>query len=215
MTITLHPHQERAIEGARETVASGSRRLVIQAPTGAGKTVTAAKIILGALAKGRRVVFVVHRLQLVDQTVARLRAAGITEIGVIQADHWMTDWSKPVQVASVQTLQNCRKLPKADLVIIDEVHCWFEFYARWIADPEWANVPFIGLSATPWTKGLGKHFSRLIIAATTQELIDAGFLSPFRVFAPSHPDLAGVRTVAGDFHEGEAFNCDAAPKAGG
>jgi DNA repair protein RadD len=34
-------------------------------------------------------------------------------------------------------------------------------------------------------------------------------LSPFRAFAPSEPDLAGVRTVAGDFHEGElADRCD-------
>ena len=30
--------------------------------------------------------------------------------------------------------------------------------------PEWANVPFVGLSATPWTKGLGKHYDDLIVA---------------------------------------------------
>jgi superfamily II DNA or RNA helicase len=62
---------------------------------------------------------------------------------------------------------------------------------------------FVGLSATPWTKGLGKHYDDLIIASTTKELIDGGFLSPFRTFAPSHPDLDGVRTVAGDYHEGD------------
>ena len=43
--------------------------------------------------------------------------------------------------------------------------------------------------ATPWTKGLGKHFDDLIIAATTAELIEEGFLAPFKVFAPAHPDL--------------------------
>ena len=52
-------------------------------------------------------------------------------------------------------------------------------------------------------RGLGKHYDDLLIAATTSDLIDAGFLSRFRVFAPSHPDLSQVRTVAGDYHEGD------------
>lgn len=65
------------------------------------------------------------------------------------------------------------------------------------------GLPFVGLSATPWTKGLGKYYDKLIIASTTQELIDLGYLSNFRVFAPWSPDLKGVRIVAGDFHEGD------------
>ncbi len=65
------------------------------------------------------------------------------------------------------------------------------------------GIPFIGLSATPWARGLGKHYDDLIIAATTTDLIRDGYLSPFVAFAPSEPDLANVRTVAGDFHEGE------------
>jgi superfamily II DNA or RNA helicase len=50
---------------------------------------------------------------------------------------------------------------------------------------------------------LARYYDDLIIASTTAELIEAGHLSPFRIFAPSHPDLSGVRTVAGDFHEGD------------
>ena len=61
----------------------------------------------------------------------------------------------------------------------------------------------IGLSATPWTKGLGKYFDSLLIAATTQDLIEKGYLSKFRVFATGHPDLSGVKTIAGDYHEGQ------------
>jgi superfamily II DNA or RNA helicase len=69
--------------------------------------------------------------------------------------------------------------------------------------PDWGDVPFIGLSATPWTKGLGAWYSDLIVASTTQDLIDRGLLSDFKVYGPSHPDLSEVRTVAGDYHEGE------------
>jgi superfamily II DNA or RNA helicase len=66
-----------------------------------------------------------------------------------------------------------------------------------------ANVPIVGLSATPWARGLGKHFESLLIAATTSDLIEQGYLSPFRVFATGHPDLGGVKMVAGDYHEGQ------------
>ena len=90
-----------------------------------------------------------------------------------------------------------------DLAIIDEAHRLFDFHKQLIARPEWQGKPIIGLSATPWTRGLAKQYDDLIIAATTAELIDDGYLCDFRVFAPGHPDLSGVKTVNGDFHEGE------------
>lgn len=198
----LRPHQAQAIEALRSALRSGSRRPMLQAPTGAGKTVLAAAIIEMARAKGKRVIFTVPAISLIDQTAREFWNEGIRDIGVIQADHPMTDASRPVQIASVQTLRR-RMIPEADLVIIDEAHRIFDFVADWMARDEWLDVPFIGLSATPWSKGLGRLYDRLIIAATTKQLIDQGYLSPFRVFAPSHPDLSGVRTKAGDYHEGD------------
>ena len=198
----LRPHQAQAIAELRQAIGTGSRRPMLQAPTGAGKTTLAAAIIDLARAKGNRVIFTVPAISLVDQTVREFYAEGIRDVGVIQADHPMTDASKPVQVASVQSLAR-RKVPDAQLVIVDEAHRDYEFVRSWMAKPEWADVPFIGLSATPWTRGLGKSYDRLIVAATTQQLIDQGYLSRFKVFAPSHPDLSGVRTVAGDYHEGD------------
>jgi len=202
LAITLFPHQAKAIELLRESRRSGKKRIMLQAPTGWGKTIVAAMIIKFARAKGLRVCFVVPAISLVDQTIDRFTAAGITDIGVIQAGHYLTDWSKPVQVASIQTIAR-RGYPQADLVLVDEAHNLFKAQIEWMSHPDWQDVTFIGLSATPWTKGLGKHYDDLIISATTQELINGKFLSPFRVFAPSHPDLSGVKTVAGDYHEGE------------
>lgn len=198
----LHPHQTRALDLLRHSLGQGRRRPMLQAPTGFGKTLLSAAVVNGALRKDKRVVFCVPALSLVDQTVEAFANEGITDVGVIQGDHELTSSFRPVQIASVQTLMR-RHLPEADVVVIDEAHRWFDFYGRWMATPEWQRVPFIGLSATPWTKGLGKHFDDLIIAASTSDLIEAGYLARFRVFAPAHPDLTGVRTVAGDFHEGE------------
>ena len=125
---------------------------------------------------------------------------GISDVGVIQGDHAMTAPERPVQVASVQSLAR-RSFPATDLVIVDEAHRRFEIVKSWMGKRP--GLPFIGLSATPWARGLGQDYDDLIVAATTAELIEAGYLSRFRVFAPSHPDLSGVRTVAGDYHEGE------------
>lgn len=198
----LRPHQDRAIGQLRLALVSGFRRPMLQAPTGAGKTVLAAAIIRRALERNNRVIFTVPAISLVDQAAQEFWREGIRDIGVMQADHPMTDASKPVQIASIQTLMR-RKIPPADLVLIDEAHRAFDFVGDWMARDEWLKVPFIGLSATPWTKGLGRLYDRLIVAATTEELIRLGLLSPFRVFAPSHPDLSKVRTVAGDYHEGD------------
>ena len=156
----------------------------------------------GALDRGNRVVFTVPALSLIDQTVARFRAEGINDIGVIQADHPLTNPMLPIQVASVQTLAK-REMPATDVIVIDEVHRVFINYWDWTGSPRLADVPIIGLSATPWTKGLGRMFNKLIIGATTRQLIDQGYLSKYRVFAPASPDLSAVRTVAGDYHGGD------------
>ena len=196
----LRPHQERGLEALRGSLAAGKRRPLLQLPTGAGKTVVAANIIRRALAKGKCVAVVVPALSLIDQTVAAFEAEGIHCIGVIQGLHERTDRDQPVQVCSVQTIAR-RKRPDVDLVIVDEAHELHKEIFRWMADCP--DIPFIGLSATPWARGLGKYYDDVIIAATTKDLIEQGYLSKFKVFAPSEPNLEGVRTLAGDFHERE------------
>lgn len=196
----LRDHQTRAIAMLRQAIGSGYKRPILQLPTGAGKTRVASEIITMARAKGNRVIFTVPAISLVDQTAREFYEEGIRDVGVMQASHAMTDASKPVQIASIQTLQR-RQIPEAGLVIIDEAHRVYDFVGDWMQRDEWAGVPFIGLSATPWTKGLGRLYDKLVIGSTTTELIEAGYLSPFKVFAPSHPDLKGVRTQAGDFRE--------------
>jgi DNA repair protein RadD len=202
MNRQLHGHQELAVQMVRFSLGSGKRRPMLQAPTAFGKTIVAASIVERVLAKGNRAIFTVPRKSLIDQTVDRFREEGIEGIGVLQADHPETDPSRPIQVCSIQTLKN-RKIPPANIVLVDEAHEKHGFLDKWMADPEWQRVPFVGLTATPWTKGLGELYDDLLIPTTTAELIDKGFLSPFKVFAPSHPDLRGVRTILGDYHEGQ------------
>jgi len=195
----LWDHQAQALVALRQSIGQGVRRIVLSAPTGAGKTLMAAAVVEGAQRKGNRLAFVVPSIQLIDQTVEKFYAEGIRDIGVIQANHEMTDWSRSVQVCSVQTLKSRQAYPEAKIVVIDECHALHKFHADWLMRPDWQNVPFIGLSATPYTKGLGRYFHSLLIAATTKELIDKGLLSPFTVYACPKADLKDVKVVAGDY----------------
>jgi len=203
MNKELRPYQEDCLQAIRDTVRQRVYRLVVQAPTGSGKTLVAATIVEGARSKGNRLVFVVPSIQLVDQTIEMFHAEGIRGLGVIQADHVMTNWSQPVQVASIQTVRSRGKYPEAQVVVIDEVHQLHAAHVKWLQDEAWKTVPFIGLSATPWTTGLGRYFETLLVMSTTQDLIDLGYLSRFKVYAADHPNLDAVKIVAGDYHEGQ------------
>jgi DNA repair protein RadD len=153
-----------------------------------------AAIIERALRKAKRALVTVPAIQLVDQTVETLLAEGIHQVGVLQGNHSLTNPWMPVQVASVQTLAR-RAFPPVDLVIIDECHVRFGCVSAWMARPENANVLCLGLTATPYTRCLGQDYRLLLNVTTVEALIAAGRLADFRVFAPSHPDLGGVRTV--------------------
>ena len=104
--ITLRDYQQGAIDKLREALAAGHKRPVMQAPTGAGKTVIAAALVNMAREKGKRVIFAVPAISLINQTVERFRANGIFDIGVIQADHEMTDPDQPVQIDRKSTRLN-------------------------------------------------------------------------------------------------------------
>lgn len=196
----LRPHQHKAIELLHQSAKQGSRRTVIQGPTGFGKTLTAAKIINNSLEKGNRVIFTAPAVSLIDQTVTAFEDEGIRDIGVMQANHPRTDALAKVQVCSVQTLAK-REIPQAALVIVDECHIRSTVIDRMMDERD--DVFFVGLSATPWAKGMGLRWQDLVIPCTIGELIENDYLSKFQVFAPDVPDLSGVKTVVGDYHEGD------------
>lgn len=194
----LRPHQVAALGLIRASLGTGCRRVVCAMPTGAGKTVLAAKMIEGALAKGNRAIFTVPAVSLIDQTVAEFEREGVRGIGVMQANHPRTDTLAPVQVASVQTLAR-RDIPAAALVVVDEVHLRSEVIDGLMR--ERPDVCFVGLSATPWRKGMGLTWQDLVVPTTIGALIGAGYLSRFTAYAPDVPDLSGVRVRQGEFAE--------------
>lgn len=199
----LRPLQTHALDLLRDSIRGGAKRTVVQAPCGFGKTILSAHIVSGALSKRKRMAFTVPALSLVDQTFKRFVENGISpgDMGVMQGDHAWRRPHAPLQICSVQTLASRGFPENVDHVAVDECHLRFAALDRWMAAKP--DLLFTGLSATPWSKGMGNHWDALVIPATIGQLIDLGWLSKFRVFAASHPDLSGVKVVAGDYHEGQ------------
>lgn len=197
----LRPHQVRAIDLIRQSFGTGNRRVVCQGPTGFGKTLTAAKIIQGALAKGNRIIFTAPAVSLIDQTVSAFEAEGIFDIGVMQANHPRTNYEAQVQVCSVQTLAR-RLIPDASVIIVDECHLRSKVIESLMDERD--DAFFVGLSATPWAKGMGLRWQDLVIPCSIGDLIDQGYLSKFRAYAPDVPDMSGVKVTAGDYAEAGA-----------
>lgn len=204
--IELRPYQAAAVEALRSHVRAGRRRVLLQLPTGGGKTVLASSIIHSARVNyDARVLFFAHRLELVNQTVRQLAKWGVTEVGVMRGKDARTDATQPVQVGTVQTLSR-RTAPAADIVFVDEAHrAAGDTYRRVLeAYPE---ATIIGLSATPCRldgKPLGDVFEALEKAGTYAQLMADGFVEEPVVYStPVRPDLSAVHTRMGDYVEGE------------
>lgn len=186
--MSLRPYQERAIAGLRASYARGRRSPCLVLPTGAGKTVVAASIIRSATERGRRVLFLAHREELIAQSVEKLESAGVTDVRVIQASRQLGRPSSPVCVASIPTLIKwLDRLPPADLVVFDECHHTVAETWQTLAQA-YPAAHVLGLTATPQRgdgKPLGDVFDDIVIGATVRELTDLGHLVPCRVWAPA------------------------------
>ena len=196
----LRPRQAQAIADIRQAVKDGHKRIVVQAPCGFGKTVLAAHLIGGAIEKGSRPLFTCPAISLVDQTVKSFEFEGIQDIGVMQAQHVRTDREAQVQVASVQTLIK-RALPDVDFMMIDEGHRIYKGLSEMLDGP-WVNKIAINFTSTPWVKGMGLRWTKLIIPATIPHLIEEELLTPTTLYVPEQiADRGNIAVQKGEFTE--------------
>jgi DNA repair protein RadD len=202
----LMPHQTDLVTRCRQSLRQGKRRPLIVVPTGGGKTLLAAiGMIRPAAEAGKRVWFVVPKTALVDQTSTKLQEIGV-EHGVIQANHWRTNYSKRVQVISKDTMAaRIKKTAFAapDLIIWDEAHHLTDDngYGKISAAFE-ASIQ-IGLTATPIRldgRGMGEIFDDLIVGPSINDMIAQRILIPSLHY--SWPlDTSSLRRTAFDYNQ--------------
>ncbi len=211
----LRDYQVAGIEKARNSYRAGNSNVLLVGPTGSGKTTIFCYIIWRAQQKNRKTCVIAHRTELIEQCSERLDSFGIDH-GIIQGSHPRYKPWLPVQVASIATLARRKHLKGFDFIVVDEAHhARAPTYMEFIKANE-AQV--LGCTATPYRgdgKGLGAMFTDMVIIAGVQELVEQGWLVPPRMYAPSEPDLLGIRTIAGDYDKEElAERCDIADLIG-
>lgn len=225
MRFQLRDYQQRGVEDLRAAFRSAYRAPLYSLPTGGGKTVVFSHIAEQADQRGKAVMVLVHRRELLAQT-----SRGLNEIGVrhqLIAPHQTVhdvraqqlrltsgstiDQTSRLQVASVQTLvRRLDRAPAPDLVVIDEGH--HAVAGSWHRVIEaFPRSRLLGVTATPHRldgKGLGVQasgpFDTLVEGPTVRELIDAGYLCQPVVYAPPlQASLEGVPMRGGDYAANE------------
>jgi superfamily II DNA or RNA helicase len=144
----------------------------------------------------KRASMVLDRIVLVDQTSQRLDKYRIKH-GVFQSGHWRYDKREKLQVCSAQTLERRDSFPEMDLMIVDECHIARKQTSEFIKNNP--NIKVIGLTATPFTKGLGELYTNVVCGSTTSDLVQGKWLAPLKVFIAKEIDMTGAKKVAGEW----------------
>lgn len=199
----LRPFQEDIVERARLELRT-HRSVLIQSATGSGKTVLSAFMMRSARSKGLRAWFIAHRDFLLDQTSQTFTAAGLDHAFI--AAGWPYSPHHPTQICSIGTLaKRLDRLDPPDLIVWDEGHHIaagsYEKVFKWAS-----RAKHVILSATPTRldgKGLDDYAGAIVCGPSVSWLMEEGYLSRYRAYAPSVPDLTGVHTRMGDYAVGE------------
>jgi len=201
--LILRPYQESVIDDTREALRR-HHSVLMQGPTGMGKTAITVFMMGRAAAQGKRAYFLVHQNELLSQTSKALWRQQL-EHGMIASGKARS--TLPAQVASVQTLvRRMDQYKEPDLLIIDEAHRAAAKTYQTIIE-RWPNARVIGLTATPQRtdgKPLDVMFDTLVLGPTIRELMDAGYLCDYEIYAPPIGiDVSTVKRKMGDFDSKE------------
>jgi superfamily II DNA or RNA helicase len=191
--IILRDYQADILERTQDSFRTLHKRPLIVAPCGSGKTAMFARMAETSQAKGNTVWFLVHRRELLDQTIDTFERFAIPR--------------KTIHIGMVATVANRpERLPKPDFIVFDEGHhasaaTWGKIISAY------PDAFVVGLTATPCRldgKPLGAVYDDLVVGITAQELIQQGYLAPYRYFAPAVTDLSALKRKGKDYDAQQA-----------
>jgi superfamily II DNA or RNA helicase len=192
------PYQKQAIDGLRAGFAKGYKSQVLCMPTGSGKSFVFTTIANSALSKGKKVLIVCNRIELINQVQDYLKDLGLNFTIIAPGQK---QGVKTCFVASIDTLRR-RELPDVDLIVIDECH--FSTFDKLIdryKESEF-NPLIIGITATPLRTGaqrsLHELYQNIIEPTTIGALLFEGYLVPCRTYA-AKIDLSDTKLTGGDY----------------
>lgn len=206
----LRPYQQEAKDSIFEQWESVDKTLLVL-PTGCGKTIVFAKVAEECVRRGKRVLIMAHRGELLEQASDKIYKTTGLRCAVEKAEETcLGSWFR-ITVGSVQSLQREKRLSRFpddyfDAIIIDEAHhCISDGYQKVLK--YFSDAKVLGVTATPDRgdmQNLGQYFETLAYEYTLPKAIREGYLSPIKALTiPLKLDLSGVEIQAGDFKSGE------------
>lgn len=221
--IELRDYQDIGVNDTRVFFADGGKHAILQAPTGAGKTVIFSYIAQNAIKKNAKVLILTDRTELLTQTGSSLEQFGVKPF-FIRAGTKFINFDSQVYVAMCQTLRNRIKNDMwvkwikrdIDLIIIDECHKQdFNYmFESGILD----HKLVLGFTATPKRTGkmrqLALDYEKIIGTCSVQELIDKEYLVSDDYYGVAGVDLNNIKYDAkkGDYSESDMFSRFNSPK---
>lgn len=202
--VELYPHQKSMNDECRYYAGRGKKHILMQGATGIGKSRMAAAQIQSVVMKGNRAAFIVPRRELVRQMSEQFSRFDIEHSFVVAS--YPFNPHAQVHLCTVGTLAKHVAQINPHVVFVDETHIGGNVLDRIIRHYQAAGCYTIGLSATPQRldgRGLGCWYEHMVCGWPVGTLIEQGYLSRYRLFAPNTPDLTGLKTVAGDYAKGE------------
>lgn len=217
VALALRDYQVDACAAVRAEWAGGIRRLIVQLPTGAGKTAMASTLVAERVAQGQRALWLAHRSELLDQATQALglQCPPLTSIGRVMAS--ADECEATVVVASVQTLWRPRRMARLlaagsfGLVVTDEAHHYVSAANREMLGAlgcwQEGGPDVLGLTATIDRLDdidLGHVYETVAYRQTVADAIDGGWLRPPRIRqVATDVDLDRVSVVAGEWSTAE------------
>jgi len=198
--LSLYPHQKVLLRNLREGFNTGHQAQMLYGPCGAGKTEIAAAMMKAVASRGLRATMVVDLTLLCHQTSARLEKYGIDH-GVIMPDSPRYRPEQNIQIAMIQTIEARSSWPQTDLLIVDEAHSLRASVIEFVASRKGMEV--VGLSGSPFTRGLGRIYTNVVSGITINELVTESKLIYPKIFIAKPIDMEGAKKVAGEWSDKE------------
>ena len=205
--LNLRQYQTNQINEVRRVFTQGHNSVIMQAPTGSGKTVMFSYIVKSAVERNSRCLILTDRVELLEQSGGTFEKVGINYDNITAKTKAVP--LSLVCVAMVETIKRRLKsrldfqmyLRTIDLLIIDEAH-------KAAFDPIFAYLKLdcyvIGATATPIRqnakKPLKDYFSAIVEGPSINSLIKLEYLSKPKYYGVS-VDLSKVKIKAGEFDE--------------
>ena len=169
----LRDYQAEIINKIQNSMLTGHRRIIVQSPPRTGKTVVMSEIARRATVKNRRVLFLIHRQEVLEQANATFKEQGV-DFDLLTS-------------GMVQTLtRRVNKLDAPHIILVDEAHHALSKSYRRILD-KFKDAYVLLFTATPVRLGreqLDQVADDIVLGKSIKELTAAGFLAPFRYYQP-------------------------------